>query len=177
MPERCPAVSPRPHQKECVMEENWKDVPSFEGRYQVSDLGRVRSVDRVVEVRTRWGGVALRNAKGKVLAPGLSRGYLIVNLYPKGTIAVHLLVARAFVENPNGLPEANHADGVKLNCAAGNLEWVTKARNQEHAVDIGLRKQAIAVRSPSGEVYPSIARAAKAVGSYPLKIANEWARA
>lgn len=142
--------------------EIWKDIPGYEGRYQVSDMGRVRSLDRVVRAVSKAGREYLRSVRGTVLRPGTSRGYQIVNLSPGGTVAVHILVAQAFVPNPNCLPEVNHIDGVKLNCTAGNLEWVTKSQNQLHAVKLGLRKQARKVKAPSGEIYPSIAQAAKA---------------
>lgn len=139
--------------------EIWKDIPGFEGRYQASDQGRVRSVDNYV--RCGRGGKGLRLVRGRVLRPGNSRGYLIVNLPPAGTIAVHLLVARAFLSPRPAGAEVNHKDGVKVNCAPANLEWVTKTENQLHAVAFGLKTQALPVVSPSGVHYPSIAQAAK----------------
>lgn len=144
------------------MQEEWRDVPGFEGRYQVSDLGRVRSVDRRVRAVSKAGREYSRAVNGVELRPGMCRGYKIVNLHPQGTIAVHLLVARAFIPNPDGLPEVNHVNGVKANCRADNLEWTTKSGNQLHAVAIGLKVQAKRVRAPSGAEYPSIAQAAKA---------------
>lgn len=145
------------------MKEEWRDIPGYEGKYQVSDLGRVRSLDRSHETRNQWGPY-IRHVKGCVLAPGFSRGYLIVNLSPKGTVAVHLLVARTFV--PGYAPgfEANHADGVKTNNVPGNLEWLSKSGNQQHAVILGLKKQARRVKDPAtGITYPSITQAAKAM--------------
>lgn len=123
--------------------EQWKDIPGYVGRYQVSDQGRVRG------------------ARG-VLKPGACRGYLIVHLWPKGTVAVHRLVASAFVDGHSPGLEVNHKDGDKHNNRAANLEWVTKAQNQMHAVAIGLRRQARRVVAPSGVEYPSITQAAKA---------------
>lgn len=115
------------------MEENWKDVPGFEGRYQVSDLGRVRSVDRARELRTRWGGTFSRVFRGQVLAPALDKdGYLRVGLYDsprKVFVPVHRLVALAFVPNLLGLPEVDHEDSDRANPAASNLQWVTKLQN------------------------------------------------
>lgn len=141
--------------------EQWKDIPGYEGRYQVSDLGRVRSVDRYVRAVAKNGREYSRRVAGVVLRAALNRGYLLVNLHPTGTISVHILVARLFVPNPDDLPEVNHIDGVKANCRAKNLEWVTKSGNQQHAVATGLRSQARRVRAPSGNEYPSIAQAAK----------------
>lgn len=142
--------------------EQWRDIPGYEGVYQVSDQGRVRSLDRAVRAVAKNGAEYRRRVSGVVLSPGVSRGYKIVNLHPHGTIAVHLVVARVFVPNPDSLPEVNHKDGVKENCCVDNLEWVTKSGNQLHAVNLGLKKQAKRVRTPSGNEYPSIAQAAKA---------------
>ncbi|QKM47751.1 hypothetical protein B7760_01775 [Burkholderia glumae] len=158
--------------------ETWRDIPGFEGRYQVSDQGRVRSVDRRVRAVSKTGREYLRPVLGVVLRPGDCRGYPIVNLHPAGTIAVHLLVARAFV--PGAAPglEVNHLDGDKTNCCAANLEWVTKQQNQIHAVDSGLRSQAISVIDPlTGERYPSITRAARSAHKRVAHIAKNWRRA
>ena len=148
-----------------VGDELWRDVHGFEGKYQVSDHGRVRSMDRQVPMRSIHGLEYYRHKKGVELRPGTCRGYLIVNLFPYGTIAVHRLVAQAFVEgykNDGGL-EVNHKDGNKRNNHASNLEWVTKKENQDHAVAKGLRKQAVRVAHPvTGEEFPSITKAAKA---------------
>lgn len=103
-----------------------------------------------------------RLARGTVLRPGDCRGYPIVNLSGYGTIAVHLLVARTFLQKQADAEDVNHRDGVKANNALVNLEWCTKSRNQQHAVELGLKTQAKAVRAPSGVVYPSISRAARA---------------
>lgn len=158
--------------------ETWRDIPGYEGRYQVSDEGRVRSVDRVVMVLSRWGEMSPRRLRGVVLAPGRCRGYLIVNLSPVGTIAVHILVARAFVLGlTEELNEVNHRDGDKHNNAANNLEWTTRRGNLTHAVETGLNTQAIRVVNPAtGEVYPSVTRAAKEA-HVCHRTAAQWARA
>lgn len=142
--------------------EIWKDIPGYEGRYQVSDFGNVRSVARKVQGVAKNGRVYRRSLKGKALAPGYCRGYLIVNLSGHGTVAVHLLVARAFLLKPLHAENVNHVDGVKANNNLANLEWCTKSHNQRHAVSTGLKSQARSVTAPSGKVYPSIAQAAKA---------------
>lgn len=159
------------------MTEVWRDIPGHEGRYQVSDLGRVRSVDHYARTVYKDGREGRRLVKGRVLAWGLSRGYPIVNLFPKGTVAVHLLVARAFVPGETPGYDVNHIDGVKTNSAASNLEWVTKSRNQQHAVETGLRSQAIRVKCPrTGTVFPSITQAAKAAGCRANTISQQWVR-
>lgn len=158
--------------------ETWKDIPGYEGRYQVSDEGRVRSIDRFVRGVSKAGREYQRKAPGIVLRPGSCRGYLIVNLHPTGTVAVHLLVARAFVVGFAPGLEVNHKDGDKKHNAATNLEWVTHQGNQVHAVAIGLNSQAMSVRHPeTGEVFPSITQASRHVGRRHRTIAKEWARA
>ena len=158
--------------------EHWKDIAGFEGRYQVSDLGRVRSLAREVRAVSKAGREYTRCVPSVVLAPGLSRGYQIVNLSPKGTVAVHLLVARAFVEGHAAGLEVNHIDGVKGHNAAANLEWVTRKENLEHAVRLGLNTQAIPVLHPdSGCRFPSIAQAAKQSCCNHRTVASQWGRA
>lgn len=158
--------------------EIWKDIPGHEGRYQVSDEGRVRSLDRVVRGVSKAGREYQRKVRGTVLRPGDCRGYLIVNLHPTGTVAVHLLVARSFVAGFVPGLEVNHKDGSKKNNAAANLEWVTHQGNQDHAVAIGLNSQATPVIHPkTGQVFPSITQAARSAGRRHQTIAKEWARA
>jgi hypothetical protein len=158
--------------------ENWKDIPGYEGRYQVSDQGRVRSLDHRVRCTDKRGVERTRVSPGRVLRPGLCREYRIVNLAGAGTVAVHLLVARSWVEGYEVGLEVNHKDGVKANCSAGNLEWVSKTANQNHAVDLQLNTQAVRVRDPAtGRVWPSIARAAKETGISKPRITATWERA
>lgn len=107
------------------MSEQWKDVPEFEGRYQVSDQGRVFS----------------KFAGGRVLAQFPHRdGYAQVKLCLDGkesTVFVHRLVAAAFVPNLNGLTEVDHVDLDKANNYARNLEWVDRAENMRRASNAG----------------------------------------
>lgn len=102
----------------------WKDIEGFEGRYQVSDDGNVRSlpdIDDDGKYRT-----------GTVLVPVTGgTGYAVATFYEKCWL-VHRLVASAFIPNPEGLPEVNHLDGDKLNANFTNLEWCTRAQNQQH---------------------------------------------
>ena len=112
--------------------EEWKSIPGYEGLYEVSNLGRVRSVDRYVKYLN--GMIHLH--KGKVLSPGIrSDGYLQVSLCCNGkykTIAVHRLVAQAFIENPDNLPEINHKDEDKTNNSVDNLEWCDRSYNNTY---------------------------------------------
>lgn len=145
------------------MSEIWKPAPGFEDRYEVSNQGRVRSIPRFVRAVSKAGKEYLRKAPSVLLSPGSCRGYLIVNMPPKGSVKVHQLVALAFVKGYQTGFEVNHIDGVKANNNADNLEWVSRSANQRHAVFSGLKSQAIAVRNPdTGQLFPSISQAAKA---------------
>lgn len=100
--------------------ETWKDVVGYEGRYQVSDKGRVRSLS--VKSRTKF-------FSGRVLAQSRNKsGYMVVGLSRK-MHSVHNLVASAFIENPNGYDCVNHKDENKANNNADNLEWCTHKYN------------------------------------------------
>ena len=109
--------------------EEWKSIPGYEGLYEVSNLGRVRSLDRYVKYSN--GNIHLH--KGKVLSPGKNTdGYLEVVLKCNRkckTITVHRLVAQTFIPNPDNLPQVNHKDEVKSNNCVENLEWCTQQYN------------------------------------------------
>lgn len=110
-------------------EEIWCPINGYEGLYEVSDQGRVKSVgygdDRILKPR--------RNG----------RGYLRVNLYKNGeqkTCYVHRIVAQTFIPNPDNLPEVNHIDEVKTHNSVQNLEWCSEKYNS----NFGSRNQRIA---------------------------------
>lgn len=111
----------------CFFEqEEWRDIKGFEGRYQVSDMGRVRSVSRVV----RSGKNKQRRMNGRVLIPWKTKhGYLHVNLGRRGKVAIHRLVAKTFIPNPNNYPDVNHKDEDKANNIVSNLEWCNHSYN------------------------------------------------
>ena len=121
------------------MSEVWKDIPNYEGSYQVSNTGLVRSVDRVVAFKDG----SMRKYKGKVLKPSLDTpGYERLSLCNDlrcNSKSVHRLVLETFKPhvNMNNL-EVNHIDGNKLNNHLTNLEWVTRLGNISHAYDMGL---------------------------------------
>lgn len=113
--------------------EEWKEIINFEGRYQVSNLGRIRSMDRIVRYPRGSKGTATK--KGVLLKPKVSHGYLEVVLLGSDGIRysrrVHRLVAEAFIPNPNGYPYINHRDENKQNNVVSNLEWCTPKYNSE----------------------------------------------
>lgn len=148
------------------MNEQWKPIPGCEGRYEVSDQGRVKSLPFMQRYLLRNGVEAYRRTKEKVLSTRLiNSGYIIVALYlddVRATKTVHRLVAFAFCPGYAPGLDVNHKDGVKTNNAATNLEWLSRAKNHRHAVDLGLLPHATPVVDPAtGVRYPSIARAAK----------------
>lgn len=119
----------------------WASIEGYEGLYEVSADGRVRTVPHVTNghtVRQRYLKIAAYN----------SQRYAAVRLYKDGKpkdYKVHRLVAKAFVPNPKNKPQVNHIDGNKLNNSASNLEWCTQAENNRHAIDNGLQRPEIAI--------------------------------
>ena len=108
------------------MEEIWKDIQDYNGDYQVSNLGRIRTFKQ--------------GAQGRILSPILNRGrYLKINLYKDGkmqTHAIHRLVAEAFIPNPNNLPQVNHKDENGQNNCVDNLEWCDAQYNNTYGARI-----------------------------------------
>ena len=122
------------------MSEIWKDIPDFEGSYQVSNMGRVRSLDRVIAIKDG----RMRKHKGRVLKLHVNKstGYeqlVIYNDNGYNTKRVHRLVLEVFKPHVNmNVLDVNHIDGNKLNNHLTNLEWVTRRDNILHAYSTGL---------------------------------------
>lgn len=142
-------------------EEIWKPIDGFEGRYEVSNLGRVRSLtdnkgNKRIKVRR------LQLAKS---------GYLYLNLWAKSKMYVrkpHRLVAEAFLDKPEGAQCVNHKNGDKTDNRAENLEWCTYSQNTRHAIETGLIEANLADRldmtGKHGKEHPS----SKPVEQYDL---------
>lgn len=108
-----------------MVNEIWRDVKGYEGLYQVSNLGKIKSKNGILHLNTNTYGY-----KHITLSKGNTRK----------TVVVHKLVATAFVANPLNKPQVNHKDGNKENNTANNLEWVTQTENNRHAINAHLRK-------------------------------------
>lgn len=146
------------------MEERWAKIEGFP-RYSVSDAGCIRN-----------------DKTGRILKCAMNvSGYAVVTLRKpddgaQKTLLVHIIVCRAFIENPKDLPVINHLDGDKMNPAAYNLEWTTYSGNSRHAADVlgtlsGSRPHARPVLQLEPlRLFDSIAQAARAIGTTPREI-------
>lgn len=127
-----------------MSEEIWKPVVGHEGLYEVSNLGRIRALERMRRgVSAKSGKEFFRRIPGKLLAPAPhTAGYLGLSLTAAGgkpvSHLIHRIVAEAFLPNPRELPYVNHLDANKHNNAVSNLEWCTATENYHHAVKLGL---------------------------------------
>ncbi len=138
--------------------EIWKDCKGYEGKYQVSNRGRVWSV-----------------YKQRVMKPYMGNGYLKVDLIAKNGKRkkeyVHRLVALAFIDNLNNHPIVNHIDGNKQNNLVENLEWITQQKNMQHSYYIlnnttgtsHIPRKCFCIET--GVIYPSISEAKRQTGA------------
>lgn len=128
------------------MKEIWKGVPDYEGLYKVSNLGNIVSLNG-------YGHGIIRPLKIRICKAGYCRVTLSKNKQKQFT-SVHVLVAKAFIPNPENKPQVNHIDGDKMNNTVENLEWVTCKENINHAIRTGLREK-ISYKPPKGDANKS----------------------
>ena len=154
------------------MEEIWKDVKDYEGLYQVSNLGRVKSVSRNKIMKL---SVKVNGYKDVSLSKGNTKKHYLV----------HRLVAQAFIPNPENKPTVNHIDEDKINNHVSNLEWATMKEQNNHGTRlhrVGDRIRIVQknridlskrVLCSNGEIYPSINEAGRVLkinSSYIVKV-------
>lgn len=121
--------------------EVWVTMPGYENKYEVSNLGSVRSVD--MSVKHNYGGIAIKRGRLRKLQISKTGYYMVALMIAPNKIkncSVHRLVAMAFIPNPDNKPHVNHIDGDKLNNKVENLEWSTPSENVKHSWDTGLCK-------------------------------------
>ena len=112
--------------------EEWRDIEDYKGKYQVSNIGRVKSLERTI-----WTGKGYYKTLPERILKLRKRkdGYLQIKLYKDGAekvYLVHRLVSEAFIPNPNNLPEINHKDENKQNNCVDNLEWCSRSYNNRY---------------------------------------------
>ena len=155
------------------MEEIWKDIPGYEGYYQVSNLGRVKSLERrVYKGVDKNGNPFYQTLKTRicVLQKSSWGGYPSIVLRKDRNVKsffVHRLVASLFVPNQENLKEINHKDGDRNNNVAENLEWCNRSYNIWHAYHMNGRTQSNSVPVKcieNGITYPSFHEAARSLG-------------
>lgn len=146
------------------MTEIWKDIKGYEGKYQVSNLGNVRSLNYN------------HTSELKLLKFGYARGYSRVTLWDNGLCrdySVHRLVAQTFIPNPNNYPYVNHKNEIKDDNRVENLEWCTERYN----ILYGTCTQKIKINQPNrievridDILFPSMSAAAKYLGVQPASL-------
>lgn len=143
------------------MIEQWKDIPQYEGLYQVSNFGRIKSLSRKSCGRTLSERI-LKCSPGK-------NGYVVTRLYKCGvgkTFRVHRLVAESFVDNKEGFVEINHKDENKANNNADNLEWCSRSYNMTYGNCRAHNVSKVALISDTGKILKTF---------NSMKSAYQWA--
>lgn len=150
--------------------EVWKDIPDYEGWYQVSNYGRIKSVDRLVQERRRDGKQKVKHCKACVIKGSIYGNYLVCHLKKKGTskaVKFHRIVCSVFHENPLNLPEVNHKNEIKTDNRADNLEWCSRKYNATYGTAISrIVSQTRNHPSLSKKVY-QFSMDGKPIASYP----------
>lgn len=119
--------------QEAEILEEWREIKGYEGRYEVSNMGNVRSIPR--QIINSLG--RKRNLRSVLLKKNhMKSGYMMITLGNGKNVLVHRLVAKAFIPNKECRPCVNHLDGNKGNNTVNNLQWVTYSENERHSYDV-----------------------------------------
>jgi len=143
-----------------LTKEIWKDIIGFEGYYQISTLGNVRSLDRVVTHKRGSRTVRKQNMTPCASTFGYTFFCLRINSIPKN-FKTHRLIAQAFIPNPENKPQVNHINGIKNDNRIENLEWCTNSENQIHAYSLGLNIAAKGINKFNSKLTDQIVLEAK----------------
>ena len=151
-------------------QEIWRDIAGYDNMYQVSNLGRIKSLPRKMKA-----SIGFASVRGRIMKPAIdSKGYLRCALSKDNvlrTFKVHRLVAAAFIPNPNNYPQINHINGDKRDNRVENLEWCNNSMNQIHAYRLGLNpphraneKKCVLIKGDEKWEFNSISEAANFLG-------------
>lgn len=159
------------------MKEIWKDISNYEGLYQVSNLGNIKSLDRYVNYKIKDTKRLIKSQNKKLTLN--KKGYLKVTLFKNGkgeTREVQRLVAEAFIPNPENKPQVNHINGNKTNNNIENLEWCTCKENTLHSLYVlGKKIKQVKQYDLNGNylnTFSSIKEAEKETNVYSCAISN-----
>ena len=147
-------------------QEIWKPINDYEGYYEASNKGHIRSVERLVNCKN-----GKRLSPATILKPSLGQwGYEQVTLRKEGskkTVRVNRIIARTFIPNPNNLPQVNHIDGNKTNNNVENLEWCDASHNMKHCFNNHMSDWTTKIKIvETGEVFNSKAECARKIKGY-----------